>query len=90
MTPSELKHKVETNTNSKFFTRSTMKFFGDTMKNYGVRTNKIKTYVRHESGIITGYGDVDVWELYRKNPVKCGLTGTSYFDKTTFKKVNVA
>jgi len=35
MTPSELKYQVE-KTESFFFTRKTMKFFGDTMKNYGV------------------------------------------------------
>lgn len=33
---SDLKYVVE-QTGSYFFTRSTMKFFGDTMKNYGVR-----------------------------------------------------
>lgn len=38
MSPSELKYQVEqANSNSFFFTRKTMKFFGDTMKNYGVR-----------------------------------------------------
>lgn len=36
MTPSELKYNVD-QTGSYFFTRSTMRFFGDTMKNYGVR-----------------------------------------------------
>lgn len=34
MTPSELKYQVE-QTGSNFFDRKTMKFFGDTMKNYG-------------------------------------------------------
>ena len=38
MTPSELKYNVETRgTETFFFTRKTMKFFGDTMRNYGVR-----------------------------------------------------
>lgn len=38
MTPSELKYEVEkAGHESEFFTRKTMKFFGDTMKNYGVR-----------------------------------------------------
>ena len=37
MTPSELKYQVEQhNPSSCFFTRSAMKFFGDTMRNYGV------------------------------------------------------
>ena len=40
MTSSELKYNVEnTETDSYFFTRKTMKFFGDTMRNYGVRDN---------------------------------------------------
>lgn len=36
MTPSELKYNVE-KTGSKFFSRSTMQFFGDTVANYGCR-----------------------------------------------------
>jgi hypothetical protein len=39
MTPSQLKAKVEQGKDSYFFTRDTMKFFGDTMRNYGVRSN---------------------------------------------------
>ena len=36
MSPSELKYNHEQhNPNSHFFTRSTMQFFGDTMRNYG-------------------------------------------------------
>lgn len=36
MTPSELKYKHEaSNPNSYFFTRKTMRFFGDTMANFG-------------------------------------------------------
>ena len=37
MTPSELKYQVEQhNPESFFFTRKTMRFHGDTMRNYGV------------------------------------------------------
>lgn len=36
MTPSELKYNVE-QTGSFYFTRDSMKFFGDTMRNYGCR-----------------------------------------------------
>lgn len=37
MTPSELKYQYEqANPDGYFFTRKTMKFFGDTMANYGV------------------------------------------------------
>lgn len=39
-TPSDLKYYHELNNpNSAFFSRKTMKFFGDTMKNYGIRTH---------------------------------------------------
>jgi len=38
MTPSELKYNVErSGSEPYFFTRATMKFFGDTMANYGCR-----------------------------------------------------
>ena len=37
MTPSELKYQYEQKQDGYFFTRKTMKFFGDTMKNYGCR-----------------------------------------------------
>jgi aromatic ring-opening dioxygenase LigB subunit len=41
MNSSELKYNYEINNpeDGYFFTRSTMKFFGDTMKNYGVITH---------------------------------------------------
>ena len=29
----------------------------------------------------------DVWELYRRKPVKHGLQGSAYFDKKTFARV---
>lgn len=37
LTPAELRYLVMHLTNSKFFDAKTMKFFGDTMRNYGVR-----------------------------------------------------
>ena len=74
MTKFELKQKVE-NTGSYFFTRQTMKFFGDTMANYGVR-----------SAIIEG---ASCWELYRKKAVKHGLSCSAYFNKNTYDKVYV-
>ena len=74
MTPSELKFNIEQSGSDKyFFTRSTMRFFGDTMKNYGCCSNVIN--------------NIPVWELYRKRPVKHGLNRSSYFDKKTFKRV---
>ena len=45
MNASELKRKVESaGREPYFFTRSSMKFFGDTMRNYGAREKIIKTY----------------------------------------------
>ena len=37
MTPSELKYNVEQGFDKFFFSRETMRFFGDTMRNYGVK-----------------------------------------------------
>ena len=76
MTPSELKYQVESRkTEPCFFSRSTMKFFGDRMSNYGVRQNRITFYDGETIG---------VWELYRKHPVKHGLSGSAYFELNTF------
>jgi len=72
MIKTELKNKV-TQTGSYFFTRDTMRFFGDTMANYGVRSNNIK--------------GLPVWELYRKKPVKHGLINSSYFSKADYSRV---
>ena len=78
MKPSELKYNVE-QTGSYFFTRDSMKFFGDTMKNYGVCSATVSTATRQ---------DIECWELYRKHPVKNGLQSSSYFDKNTFERVH--
>jgi hypothetical protein len=65
VTPSELKYQVErADHESHFFTRGTMKFFGDTMRNYSVlgpyriKTNMVET--------------VRAYELRRRRPVKSG------------------
>jgi len=77
MTPSQLKYNVEL-TGSFYFTRKSMKFFGDTMRNYGVISNKIKK----------SSGDtIEVWELFRMKPVNHGLNGSVFFSKDTYKKV---
>jgi hypothetical protein len=71
MTPSQLKYNHESlNPNSFYFSRDSMRFFGDTMQNYGVKTH------------------ADSYELYRKHPVKHGLSNSAYFDKTSFIKLN--
>lgn len=73
MTPSQLKYHVE-DTGSQFFTRSSMRFFGDTMRNYGCRQT-----------VLNGQ---PVYELYRRRPVKHGLKSSAYFDATTFQRVH--
>ncbi len=78
MTPSQLKQKVESSGNEQhYFTRSSMKFFGDTMKNYGCKSAVIDTRTENS---------VHVWELCRKNPVKHGLQSSTYFNKKNFKR----
>lgn len=89
MTPSELKYHVEqTGEQPHFFTRSTMKFFGDSMRNYGVRSATVKTGWSKTGEYIEAGIPVEVWELYRKHPVKHGLQSSAYFDKLTFKRVH--
>lgn len=75
MTSSELKQKYERhNPDGHFFDRATMRFFGDTMKNYGVRKTEID--------------GLPVWELYRRRSVKHGLRTSKYFDTTRFQEVH--
>lgn len=73
-TASDLKYAVEQSGNEPFFfTRETMKFFGDTMRNYGIRHLTIN--------------DQPVIELYRRKSVKHGLKESAYFDAETFKRI---
>lgn len=79
-TASHLKQFVESaGHESHFFTRPTMRFFGDTMKNYGVRGPGKITDLSGETR--------NVFELYRRRPVKHGLHDSAYFDAETFKRV---
>lgn len=79
MNASELKYHVETTRHdSKFFCRENMKFAGDTMRNYGVRS---ATITDHSGNTIV------CWELYRRRPVKHGLRSSAYFCKETFRQV---
>ena len=78
MTASELKYNVEKSGEEPyFFTRKTMKFFGDTMRNYGCRENVIDTYTENS---------LPVYELCRREPVKHGLKDSAYFRKDTFAR----
>lgn len=81
ITPAELRYQV-TKTGSHFFERSSMKFFGDTMRNYGVRGGRHVTTATGQA--------VFCWELYRRHPVKHGLSSSAYFDVLTFERIHPA
>lgn len=80
-TASDLKFHIEQNGHEPYyFTRDSMRFFGDTMRNYGVRSKPVE--------VTTQSGDtVTCWELYRKRPVKHGLTSSSFFACDNFRRV---
>ena len=79
-TPSDLKSFVEShNEEPHFFTRNTMSFFGDTMRNYGLRQPVEVT--RYDGSKVMAF------ELFRRRPVKHGLQGSAWFDATTFVRV---
>jgi hypothetical protein len=82
-TASDLRSFVElAGTAPHFFDRKTMRFFGDTMANFGVR--RVTVY--------TQGGNVPrrAFELYRRRPVKNGLQSSHYFAADTFEKVHGA
>ena len=88
MTASELKAKVnQANEESYFFTPKTMKFFGDSMRNFGVRSTIVKCNYDENGNWIEKGTMIEVWELYRKHAVKHGLKASHYFNKETFKNV---
>lgn len=74
---SELAQRVSA-TGSVFFTRDSMRFFGDTMRNYRV-VGPVTINTPTEHG-------VTVWELARKKPVKHKLQSSAYFDVSTFER----
>jgi len=77
--PSDLKWHVEQAGDEPFFfTRETMRFWGDSMKNYGLRSNVT---------VETRNGPVACFELYRKRPVKHGLDSSAFFNAQTFTRV---
>lgn len=79
-TASDLKYHVETAGNCPhFFTRQSMRFFGDTMANYGVR---------QPQEVLTASGElVRAYELTRRRPVKHGLHSSTWFCAKTFNRV---
>ena len=78
ITKSELRERVIA-TGSHFFDRDWMKFFGDTMKNFGVASATVETWTQ---------GTVECWELYRIHPVKHGNHKSAYFRKDNFAAVH--
>lgn len=79
MKPYDLKYAVEAaNPNSRFFSRANMKFAGDTMRNYGV-AGPVE--------ITTNTGErLQAYELFRRRPVKHGLSASAYFCASTFRQ----
>lgn len=78
MNASELKYRIEcADPDTHFFDRKTMKFFGDTMANFGVCKTTIDTYSQD---------NVEVWQLHRKHPTSKGATGSFYFNVETYKR----
>lgn len=70
----DLKHYMEASgKHPYFFSKDTMRFFGDTMSNFGLRR--------------TSLGDIPVFCLYRKRPVKDGLSQPFYFNRLTLERV---
>ena len=79
-TASDLKMFVESaGHDSEFFTRSTMRFFGDTMRNYGLRQPQPVTL--YDGSTVLAY------ELFRRRPVKHGLRASAWFNAETFARV---
>lgn len=87
-TKSDLRYHVSQGTDSHFFDSKSMKFFGDTMANYGLRTATVRTCYDESGNFTTHEGvEMEVWELYRKQSVKHGLKDSAYFNKSTFARV---
>jgi len=83
MTSSELKQLYESNNPAGyFFSRRTMRFFGDTMSNFSVRdAGKVKSMTEN------GIEEVDAWELIRRRPIH-GMHGhCAYFSKDNGQEV---
>lgn len=90
MNASELKYQIEsTGRESHFFDRKTMRFFGDRMANFGVRSATVIALGDVVNPATGKYETVtrEVWELYRRRPVKGGNKKSAYFDKSTFRRV---
>ena len=91
MTPSELKALYyRGNPDGHFFDRKTMTFFGDTMRNFGVRgpLRVLHWWAEDGNTWLAEPRVISVWELYRRRPVKHGLRSSHYFDAATGNEVH--
>ena len=84
MTASDLKFHYEQAQGGHFFDRGSMKFFGDTMANFGVRaqTEFVKTYSEEEP--------IECYVLYRRKKTSKGLYKSAYFACSDFKVIHKA
>ncbi len=86
-TASDLRDFVEDRgTDSHFFDRKSMKFFGDTMRNYGVCKVTIRVNYDAEGNYVQGGEEIEAWELFRKRPVKHGLQKSAWFRADNFSQ----
>lgn len=74
----ELQTKVEA-TGSKFFSKNTLRFAGDSVGNFGVSATPVKINTKAGPGL--------VWELYRRRPVKHAVQTSAYFCVWTFQQL---
>lgn len=73
MNASQLKDLYQrANPQGHFFDRSTLKFFGDSMRNFGVRKVRVKRDPQYSPDPDMP-GEADAWCLYRKRGTKSGL-----------------
>lgn len=89
MNASELKVNILKNDpENHFFDRKTMKFFDDTMANYGVRAVTVKSNWDDFGQWIEEPVTVQAWKLYRKRAVKHGLKTSHYFRQSNFSRLH--
>ena len=79
-TASDLKAAVEASGNEQYyFTRESMKFFGDWLGNYKVSTEVVKT-PEVPNGLL-------VYKLSRMKPVKHNNQESAYFSTQNFRRI---
>lgn len=84
-TASDLRDFIEsTGRDSHFFDRKTMRFFGDTMKNYGVSKVTIRVSYDKDGNYIEEGEQIEAWELFRRRAVKHGLHDSRFFRADNF------